>query len=509
MRASGVLLRVINPGRARARPRRKDVVLAFRSVSAVVLVCLLTFPARAQDAIDIGTRLEPFWDDYLIDTLDGAALRLHEPQPADVALEFDEPWEGPFSGYVTVLPAYEHYRMYYRGLPEAAADGSAAEVTCYAESADGITWYKPHLGLFEVHGTRNNNVVLADQPPFSHNFSPFDDKKPGDDLDRRYKALAGTRETGLHLFVSPNGIHWTRDGDGPVITEGAFDSQNVAFWSEHERQYVAYFRTWSEGDFAGYRSISRATSEDCINWSDPEPMTFGGTPMEHLYTNQTQPYFLAPHIYIALPMRFVPGRRTLTHHEVEALGLHPGYVGDAADCVFMTSRGGTAYDRTFMEALIPPGTDLGNWASRAGMAARGVIATLGNPDEISMFKQAHYAQPTAHLLRYAMRRDGFASLHAGYEGGEMITKPIIFSGDTLIVNAATSAASHVRVELLDASGQPIEGYTLEDSDPFIGDRVNGEITWNDEADFGELAGQPVRLRIELKDADLYSVQFAD
>ena len=31
-------------------------------------------------------------------------------------------------------------------------------------------------------------------------------------------------------------------------------------------------------------------------------------PGEHLYTNMTQAYGRAPHIYIALPTRFVPGR---------------------------------------------------------------------------------------------------------------------------------------------------------------------------------------------------------
>jgi hypothetical protein len=109
-------------------------------------------------ALDIGSRLELFVDDLLIDRLKGAALKLHEPQPAEVVLRFDAPWEGAFSGYATVLWDSNRFLMYYRGLPVAGADGSTNEVTCYAESNDGRRWTKPKLGLFEVGGTRDNNV---------------------------------------------------------------------------------------------------------------------------------------------------------------------------------------------------------------------------------------------------------------------------------------------------------------------------------------------------------------
>jgi hypothetical protein len=72
----------------------------------------------------------------------------------------NRPWEGRFCGSVTVLKDGEKYRMYYRGLPADATDGSDYEVTCYAESRDGMHWVKPNLGLFEVNGTRDNNVIL-------------------------------------------------------------------------------------------------------------------------------------------------------------------------------------------------------------------------------------------------------------------------------------------------------------------------------------------------------------
>ena len=444
-------------------------------------------------------------DDLLIDRLKGSTFELHEPQPAGVVLRFDTPWGRAFCGYVTVLQDEDRFLMYYRGLPLNGADGSTNEVTCLAQSADGLNWNKPQLGLFEVGGSRNNNVVLAGQPPFSHNFAPFIDTRPGVPPEDRFKALAGTSTSGLHVFASKDGVRWRPWREGPVLTQGAFDSQNVAFWSEAEQCYAAYFRTWTGGAFAGYRTISRATSTDLIHWSAPVEMSFGDTPREHLYTSQTRPYFRAPHIYLATPMRFVPGRKVLTDEQARALGVDPGYASDAADAVLMATRGGNRYTRLFMEALIRPGNDLGNWASRAGLTAQGIVPT--GPAEISLYKQAHYAQASAHLVRYLLRTDGFISLNATYGGGEMVTKPLVFQGHQLAINFATSAAGSLRVELQDAEGKPLSGFGREDAVEQIGDDIERTVTWKTNPDLGQWSGKPVRLRFVMKDADLFSLRF--
>ncbi|MHC1768057.1 MAG: hypothetical protein AB9869_27935 [Verrucomicrobiia bacterium] len=468
--------------------------------SAVVLLALFAANALAAPPIELGSRLELFVDDFLIERLEGTALKLHQPALAGVAVHFDRPWEGAFCGYVTVLKDEGLYRLYYRGLPKSGRDGSEDEVTCYAESRDGIHWSKPNLGLFEIRGTRNNNVVLAGQAPFSHNFAPFIDLAPGVPKTERFKALAGTVEKGLFGFVSADGLAWRKIKETPLLTRGAFDSQNVAFWSESEKCYALYLRTWTGGEFAGFRTVSRATSPDFLNWSDPVEMSYGGTPHEHLYTSQTHPYFRAPHLYVALPMRFLPGRKVLTAEQARALGVDPGYGSDCAEAVFMTSRGGTRYTRTFMEGFIRPGLDPGNWASRAGLTALGVVPT--GPSEMSLYKQAHYAQPSCHLLRYTLRTDGFASVNAPYQGGEFVTKPFTFTGRELVLNFSTSAAGSVRIALLDASAQ-----TLAEASELIGDDIERIVTWKNRQDIRAFEGTPVRLRFIMKDADVYSLRF--
>ncbi len=458
-------------------------------------------------AIRIGARRELFVDRHLIDDMRQTELRLHRPTAAEVAVRFDKPWEGAFCGYVTVFNDGEKYRMYYRGLPMAGKDGTSREVTCYAESSDGTEWDKPELNIYEIEGSRQNNIVLHGQAPASHNFSPFLDRNPDTPIDQRYKALAGTR--GLIAFVSADGIKWRRLRQEPVVTEGAFDSQNVSFWSESERQYVCYFRTWTETNYGGFRTISRTTSDDFVNWTKPVQMSFGETRLEHLYTNQTHPYFRAPHLYIGVAARFMPGRRVLSDGEAAAIGVNPNYFGDCSDAVLLTSRGGTQYDRTFMESWIRPGLGLENWVSRTNYPALGIIPTSNT--EMSFFVQKNYGQPTAHLQRYRIRVDGFASVHAGYVDGEMITKPVVLSADSdrareLCLNFATSAAGSIRVELQDKSGMPLPGYALADCDEIVGDRIERVVSWRGKSNLKALAHNPVRFRFVMKDADLYSMQ---
>ncbi|MCC6695647.1 MAG: hypothetical protein IT365_08450, partial [Candidatus Hydrogenedentes bacterium] len=407
--------------------------------------------------------------------------------------------------YVTVIKDGDLYRLYYRGLPNSGKDGSDAEVTCYAESADGITFTRPNLGLYEVAGTRENNVVLANSAPFSHNFAPFVDTRPDVPVEERFKAFAGTSETGLFAFVSPDGTTWKKLGETPAITAGAFDSQNVAFWSEAEGQYLCYFRTWSEGGYKGHRTVSRATSADFRTWSEPEPMSFSGTVLEHLYTNQTAPYFRAPHIYIAVAARFMPGRRVVPAEMAEQIGGEAKYSGDCSDAVLMTSRGGTVYDRTFMEGFIRPGIGLGNWTSRTNYPTYGIVPA--GEDQMSMYVQRNYGQKTHHLQRLKLRTDGFVSVHAPYAGGEMVTKSLVFTGTELVINYSTSAAGSVWIELQYADGIPIEGFTRADCDEIIGDEIARVVTWKGSGDLSTLVGKPVRVRAVMKDADLYSIQF--
>ncbi len=83
----------------------------------------------------------------------------------------------------------------------------------------------------------------------------------------------------------------------------------------------------------------------------------------------------------------------------------------------------------------------------------------------------------------------------------------MFSGKELTLNFSTSAAGGIRVELQKPDGQPIRGFSAADCREVFGDELERTVTWNSGSDLGELAGQPVRLRFVLRDADLYSIRF--
>ena len=475
--------------------------------------------ASAAEPINIGSRRELFVDRFLIDKLSGTQLQLHSPRDEGIAFKFDKSWEGLFSGYATIVTLEDgRLRAYYRGKAVANKDGSEEELTCCAESKDGRAWAKPELGIFEVMGTRQNNVLLMKANTATHNFSPFRDERSGVPADERFKAFGGTMEGGgLTAWKSPDGLRWQKMTAEPVITKSMvpykymFDSQNVPFWSAAERKYVAYYRVFENG----IRRIVRSESTDFLKWSAPVLLEYRNpemeAPIEHLYTNQTHPYFRAPHLYVSIAARFMPGRRVLTDEQAAAIKVDPGYFKDTSDAIFMTTRPAEGaervgfYDRTFLEGFIRGGIGAQNWVSRTNYPALNVVPT--GPNEMSVYVNQDYAQPTAHMRRYSLRMDGFASLHCSYAGGHAVTKPLVFSGRELSLNFSTSAAGGVKVGFEDADGEAIPGFSVEDCVTQIGNELDRKVTWKSGTDVSTLAGKPVRLRLSMKDADIFSFQF--
>jgi hypothetical protein len=249
------------------------------AVLTIALACGTVHLALAGEPINIASRLELFVDGYLVESLtDGVEFYLHKPESQEVVLVADKPWEGNTSVYYTVFRDGKLYRMYYRGphFDTEKRQTAHREVVSYAESKDGIHWTKPELGLFEFEGSKANNIVWDGLG--THNFAPFKDANPETPDDARYKALAGGRG-GLLAFQSPDGIHWSLMAERPVITDGAFDSQNLAFWDAERKEYRAYWRIFK----GGVRDIRTATSKNFADWAPWADLDYGrraqGTPL--------------------------------------------------------------------------------------------------------------------------------------------------------------------------------------------------------------------------------------
>ncbi len=464
------------------------------------LVLLALTSTAVADPLDLGSRWELFVDDFLVQQAKGAHLKLHEPVKREIVLTTDAPWEGPTCAYFSAVQDGGKVLLYYRGSA-GGSDHSEDQVTCVAESADGIHFTRPKLGIIEAGGTKENNVIWRGTE--SHNFAVFRDTNPAAKPEEKFKALGGIKQPGknwkegetpggLHAFASADGLHWRKLQPTPVMTKGAFDSQNLAFWDAERGRYACYSRTFTDK----VRAIQSSSSTDFLNWSEAVVNRYGaGVPMEHFYTSATLPCPTAPHLFLAFPKRFVPSRKKISEHST------PG----VSDAIFMSSRDGVLWDRPFLEAWIRPGPDPKNWTDRNTMTAYGILETA--PEEWSMYISEHYRSADNRLRRVTLRKQGFASMHADANGGEFVTKPLRFTGGRLVLNYATSAAGAVQIEVQDEAGQPLPGLALADMPELFGDELNATATWKSGAALP--AGKTVRLRVVLRDADLYALRFTD
>ena len=299
------------------------------------------------------------------------------------------------------------------------------------------------------------------------------------------------------------------------MTGHPFDTQNLAFWDPNIGKYRAYIRDFDNGR----RDIKMATSDDFVHWTQRQFLSYPGAPAEQLYTNQIKPYHRAPHLLIGFPARYVDrgwidATRRLPSLELrkQRAKTHPRYGSAVTDGLLMTSRDGLSF-RRWDEAFLRPGLRTRhNWAYGDNYIAWHVVEPASteddSPRELSLYaSESYFTGKFSRLRRYTLRLDGFASVFAPRAGGEFVTKPFVFSGQHLSLNFSTSAAGSIRIELQNAAGRPIEGYTLADCSEIFGDATEYVVRWTSGSDVGALAGQPLRLRCVLREADLYALQF--
>ena len=462
--------------------------------------------------IHIGTDRQLLLDDLMIAYSRGVARKLHPPTRQEPAILPENPWEKGDVGSGTISKSGDRYLMWYTCDDERIFSDPKIpwfRNTAYAESEDGITWSKPSLGLRDYEGSTDNNLVrIGPSWTGDHGLlSAFRDTSPDATDEQRFKAVVlawkdpvEKKGLALHALWSPDGKDWTRYQDGPTIDDQPLDTHSIPFWDERRGEYVLYTRdTAGEGSFGGgARWVRRSTSKDFLNWGEWETITAGETPFEHLYTNSCVPYERSPETYLMFPSRFVPERRP-----------DPDWFGSdgVSDIVFMSSRDGVNFDRSFMEAFVRPGPDKNNWHERGLYMERGIIQT--SPTELSLYGKESIRTPSVRITRYTLRTDGFVSVNAGYGGGEFTTQPFTFDGSTLELNYSTSAVGTVKVEIQDEYGNAVPGFALDDCPEMFADEIEGPVAWNGGGDVIALAGKQVQLRFWLKDADVYAFKFND
>ncbi len=513
---------------------------------------------------DIGTRLELFVDDTLIDTTNTTAdLEVMTPEFAGQILnasggfvcdnianevytgQFDasritedtRPWESLGSDFGNVIYTGEKYLYYYRGVDEEVQtvdryvngsgnhDPSVAYYlnVCVLESTDGVNWIRPEYDFYDFNyegENLKNNIIIGDimenfEGRHLASFCAFKDESENADPEKPYKAMMVTvmaRGWGFDLFAfeSADGIHWDLMNNGePVITNGRsdiMDSMNVVLWSEEDEEYKMYFRMWQEHpEYGQQRAVATISSKDFINWTSidtesefldyysdktDEELTEinSGYNGDHpdgyqLYTNGIQTYDRAPHIYIGMPTRYL------------------GTSGHEVAPYLVAGRDGQNF-KFWDTMLIEPSAELDRDGNRSNYSICGVFRT--SETEYSFLAARGFKDSGCIIDRFSFRVDGFVAAKGDESGKKIVTTPITFNGDSLILNYKAPEGT-VRAQLTDVNGTALEGFTYDDCTALTGDSIEQELTWT-----GDLLtiDQPVKISFELVNAELYSYKFA-
>lgn len=506
-------------------------------VSSILLLITIAHPIHSQP-IEIGNRRQVFIDHKFIKESEGVELAVHQPlKTGDYTIQPEHPWEsGGIGPYSSVLKVGDTYHMWYHSMSTPHWDtGHDRGAICYARSNDGVNWEKPALGLTEFEGSRENNIVFghgaAGKTIDQDGGMVFYDPNAPD--NQKFKLVVGRAD----LYSSPDGINWelyypsvlTLRPDS--LIEHHLDSQNIIFWDESINKYVTFGRrNTTKG-----RSIFRGEAETLDKFPmildlpivlgpDSMDLKYGDVHLVDYYMSAAIKYPWADNAYYMFPTAYF---HYIPNYITEFKDENPRNAGPL-HTQFAASTDGNIwyrYDRVPFIGLGMKGEF--DWASTRMFY--GIVPAL-NGREIYMYYRASdwlhgwdrdkrnknlltgaglgASENIAAISRVVLRREGFVSVRGAYTGGEFTTPLVRFTGNQLLLNVNTSATGIVRAEILDADSKPIDGYSMEDCDRIhTTNEINRVVGWKGKSDISMLADKPIRLRFEIRDADLFAFQF--
>ena len=482
-------------------------------------------------------RKELFIDDRFIAEMNGLTRRFQqaEPHAGNPVIHADRPWERDAAFVDTGLVIFDEgeglFRAWYQGGACYGPDDRSC--MCYALSEDGVRWEKPILGQVEFEGSSDNNIaLLADC--MMHDPAVIIDHKEADPA-RRYKAVwwGGRRDPsqpdgwllGHCVGFSPDGVQWTEHPDNPVWPGDAEVGTPFGI-ARRDGKLVMY----SSADGHGIRVVGRTESDDFVNWDLPPDLVFGhdeedepGTEFGGLAGID----YWGTHIGMLWVIRNRPGFSRAEWKEIVDRNIRQGFLGppiqmNAAVCrtirtELVVSSDGQGWQRVSRDApLIPPGA-AGTWDECHSLAGRpfvhddriwiyytGCGRTSPTPGATEPEQIGNWSVDTGLAT---LRLDGFASLH-GEGTGELLTRQFELRGSKLVVNS-DAEDGEVRIALLNANGETVSGYGMDEARAIRGDHLRAPAVWRNKPDVSGLRGQTVQLRIRLKNADLYSITIVD
>ena len=442
-----------------------------------------------------------------------------------------------------------------------------------AVSPNGLDWIRPVLNQVAIGGSTANNRFFTIDRNLRWGANKLMEviHDPHDsDPERRYKGLLGA--SGRIPVVSPDGVHWSTIGakklpssDTSTLIYDELGKRYLAILKNGTRfgrsAAVAFstdFKTWTtprttfhtderDQQIALDRIQKRLADPNMQNplFNDPHPKT-GWTPpgfdpgigKSRIPTWRAETYKLAvfPYegLYIGMPQIYYPTgpalparNNTVGFHEIQlAFNRDPqlsreGWtrLGDREP--FIRTSGldkglaGT-FDRQQLGVLNRPVAMKDElWFYYTGAKGRSLPyklwpdGTVRNEAKLTPDEKADFEDGWIAICLATLRLDGFVSLTAGDKAGQLISKPFVATGDRLLLNVDVSNKGEATVEVMDEDEQPIDGFELSNSVPLRGRSIEQAVHWTTRSNWSQLVGKKVRLRIRLRNADLYAFWTAE
>lgn len=459
------------------------------------------------EVVNISVGRQLFVDNFLVEstTLD-RQWHYADYYGGNPVLQPDRDWErtgndgaafaAPFSDGVWYDEADGKYKMWYMAGGGDYGDG----LTCYAESTDGITWTKPTLNV--VPGT---NIV--DEHATQRDASVVWLDKQESNASRRYKMFlvaGGAGNWKYHYKTSADGLTW-RDNLAPsgsiadrsTVFKNPF--RNVWAWSMRHNVRVNQSDPYTVRARDYYEAADPLANRNVT--ADLQYFWFGPWPGE-----LTHPYYHnndgSPGIY----------NLDATPYESIMLGLFSVWQGPendvcSADNVIKRnqimlgySRDGYSWYREDMNPFLPVDENRAAWNNGNLQSVVGSPLIVG--DQLYFYLSGRRLQGKQEITTTGLatlRRDGFASMSGT---GELLTPPLRFTGEYFFVNA--DIAGDLRVELLDADGNILDGFSKDDCQPVEGDGTKLRVQWAGTPTLASLDGQIIKVKFYLTDGDLYA-----
>ncbi len=515
--------------------------------------------------VQLSNRKYLFVDNAVIDKMENVEFVVNPPKLAERVIDNIA---GSYRKHLTVIEDEDGLIRLYNSVQN--------DFLQVMTSRDGIHWESPDLGRGEYKGL--TNIVIPE--PVGGLGNPFID--PNGTPETKWKYITGFHNRGIFLYTSPDGLTWKRHKT--YVLPFRSGTQSCTFYDDQRQLYVGYHRTGFSQTPGGatqresviteakdlyqpwqFKTVSQKETWEAAKikrlrdpqpwYLDNGPLTPGGFGLEFpikfdpidsfdpvgtdIYITKALKYPWASDTYLAFPIVYFHYEKDgpITRQILMAPDRDRG--SGPVETQIAVSRDGVNWKRYPRPAYIGigrhEGTDVKTAYIALGMVKRG--------DEIWQyyFGEPYYHSPWSKdetkrgVYRVVQRFDGFISIDSPYDKiATMVTKPLIFKGNRMVLNIDTDATGYAQVGFLDEHGKPIEGFSVDNCIYINGDFIETEVEWVKNGkkfagfkgetveeifsamkqlkisnDLSALEGKIVQIVFRMRGTKLYSMQFVD